>query len=582
MYRQRWLRIKMKTANSGDSMSHVTEISGTSEVVNSCSTSVRSQSTSSGSSSKSRVHGNALDSDTKKLIVDFFERDDNSRMTSGKKQTVTKCKVKKQKRLLCDSMENLHEKFGGEYPANVISYVTFTRHRPFWVVHATGKDRDTCLCQKHENIQLCADKLYQLGVLKFKRIEEVLSQVCCNVDQHRCMLRECDSCYEKVVQFSDQSGVPNDESVVIWSQWTTVNQEYEKDGKTKTTKVTKKLVKRGTLMELKGSFSDSVKTVLAPHVYVIRHQFRTYRHLKQTLDVNEVVIHIDFSENYLCKHGAAVQSAHFGASNEQATLHTGVIYKVDGLQSFATVSDSLRHDAAAVWAYMQPVLKSLKASHPEITDLHFFSDGPTTQYRNKLNFFLLSTVVHELGFESGSWNFFESGHGKGAPDAIGGSLKRKADAVVNAGCDVPNARSLYDVLRKDSLTHLYFIDNSEVQQFDNRCPSSLRPVSGTMKLHQVVTDEPCCIAFRNLSCFCMRPTICSCYDLQRRRLPAAETLTSLATPSGGDPAVAVPAETSASTSPSAADVSVVVHAEIHRVSTRNFFMEAFCFVRLCL
>jgi len=33
MYRQRWLRIKMKTANSGDSMSHVTEISGTSEVV---------------------------------------------------------------------------------------------------------------------------------------------------------------------------------------------------------------------------------------------------------------------------------------------------------------------------------------------------------------------------------------------------------------------------------------------------------------------------------------------------------------------------------------------------------------------
>lgn len=45
----------------------------------------------------------------------------------------------------------------------------------------------------------------------------------------------------------------------------------------------------------------------------------------------------------MCKNSAEIQSAHFGRSNEQATLHTGVIYHVDGLQSFTSISDSLRH-----------------------------------------------------------------------------------------------------------------------------------------------------------------------------------------------------------------------------------------------
>ena len=33
-----------------------------------------------------------------------------------------------------------------------------------------------------------------------------------------------------------------------------------------------------------------------------------------------------------------------------------------------------------------------------------------------------------MGFESETWNFFESGNGKVAPDAVGGSVKWHADA----------------------------------------------------------------------------------------------------------------------------------------------------------
>ncbi|KAL3857184.1 hypothetical protein ACJMK2_011876 [Sinanodonta woodiana] len=53
----------------------------------------------------------------KRLRVDvqqFFERDDNSRITTGVRQTVTKLKDKRQKRLLLDTTENLYEKYRRE------------------------------------------------------------------------------------------------------------------------------------------------------------------------------------------------------------------------------------------------------------------------------------------------------------------------------------------------------------------------------------------------------------------------------------------------------------------------------------
>ena len=46
-----------------------------------------------------------------KIIRDFFERDDVSRLTAGVKQTITRLKVKKQKRIMNDSMKNLYKTF---------------------------------------------------------------------------------------------------------------------------------------------------------------------------------------------------------------------------------------------------------------------------------------------------------------------------------------------------------------------------------------------------------------------------------------------------------------------------------------
>ena len=56
-------------------------------------------------------------------IRSFYERDDVSRVCPGVKDTVTRRGLKKQKRLLNDTIKNLHEKFTQE--GNSVSYSLF-------------------------------------------------------------------------------------------------------------------------------------------------------------------------------------------------------------------------------------------------------------------------------------------------------------------------------------------------------------------------------------------------------------------------------------------------------------------------
>lgn len=81
----------------------------------------------------------------KKKVTSFFLRDDVSQMTTGCKQTVTRLKTKMQKRLLTSTMRNLHGRFLSNNLGQ-ISYTSFCRLKPFWVVTLSTSDCDTCLC----------------------------------------------------------------------------------------------------------------------------------------------------------------------------------------------------------------------------------------------------------------------------------------------------------------------------------------------------------------------------------------------------------------------------------------------------
>lgn len=141
---------------------------------------------------------------------------------------------------------------------------------------------------------------------------------------------------------------------------------------------------------------------------------------------------MDFAKNYTCQSLREVQFAYWNAS--MVTLHPAVAYyrSEDGPlshKSWVFVSDELGHNSVTLFAFLKELIPNPKAMLPKLKHVHFYTDSPTSQYRNKTLFYLLSHHK-ELFDVTASWNYFEAGHGKGPCDGVGGSVKRIADEAV--------------------------------------------------------------------------------------------------------------------------------------------------------
>ena len=208
--------------------------------------------------------------------------------------------------------------------------------------------------------------------------------------------------------------------------------------------------------------------------------------MRQNITHEEIVMHIDFSENFCCKYSSEIQSMHFGASRRQISLHTGVAYIQQEVIPFCSVSDSLKHGPGAIWAHLHPVLIYLQTLKT-FTNIHFISDGPTTQYRNKSNFYLWHHNMHKHGFSKSTWNFIEAAHGKGAADGIGAAIKRNADKEVNLRKkDITDAKAFIEALKTtESRVKLFLIDEESIEAMESKVPNTLQAIPNTMKIHQV-------------------------------------------------------------------------------------------------
>ena len=421
------------------------------------------------------------------LVKEYLERDDNSRVKAGKKATITRRKEKKQLRLLNDSLKNIHAKFLVEEKIK-ISYSKFCALKPFWIVKASEKDRNTCLCKVHENCNYKLERLYKEGKVRSQSAEEVVKEVVCDDESKKCMYRECETCKNKVVEIE---GEGHDQ--VSWFVWKNRKIEREKN-------IGGEIIKTSSVMTVKEKESHTIDTLkdelnkemnrVCRHIFNIRHQYRTLRYLRQELTHEEIIVHIDFSENYNCKYNKEIQSIHFGASQRQISIHTGVAYTAGSCIPFSTVSDNLKHGPSGIWAHLNPILEYLKDT-TQTSIIHFISDGPTTQYRCKNNFYLLSKKVFDLGFKYATWNFMEAGHGKGAPDGIGAAIKRQADEVVNVTQkDITCAADLVQGLTSQkSSIKIVEIPDTAFDEMEKELPQSIKPVPETMKIHQVFQYE---------------------------------------------------------------------------------------------
>lgn len=395
-------------------------------------------------------------------VTEFFIRDDNSRASAGKKEVVSKKGKKEQKRYLLHSIKVLHQKYKSE--GGVASETLFRRHRPFFCVHPRVSSRLTTACKPCANFNLMIKKA------KDHKMVEI--------------------CSDSQVAFKDFT--PGDS--VSWQQWEVVKEERQIKGEKKVVRIPRLVEVSGT----KESLSCAIRSKMdsyAEHREKISTQFKAYRACRERALTQEGVlhVHIDFSENYSSKYDEEIQSVHFGAGRSQITLHTGVIYSAKGTESFASVSDSLEHGPRAISAHLKGVLEAKKPK-----ELHFWSDGPTAQYRNAKNFGYAAAMAKEHGC-SVTWNFLAPGHGKGAADGIGGAIKRNADDAVARGKSVLSAADFIRV-NSGSKVRMWEVTADDISEIPD--PPCLRQkVKATMKQFQLVITNPEAIGFRQRSCF---------------------------------------------------------------------------------
>lgn len=170
---------------------------------------------------------------------------------------------------------------------------------------------------------------------------------------------------------------------VIYYKWKRKEEKYEKDGKMlKAFKNIKEEINEDAKILMAKFEKDSCRcrVTVKKHVFNIKAQFRNFRKCLENLQSDEVVLVVDFSENYSCKYEKEIQGHHFVGSRNQVSFHTIVVYAKSNEQelykthSFCSVSVGNNHLPAAIWSHLDPILQWIKTHQKQVDTVHFFSE----------------------------------------------------------------------------------------------------------------------------------------------------------------------------------------------------------------
>lgn len=245
-----------------------------------------------------------------------------------------------------------------------------------------------------------------------------------------------------------------------------------------------------TVVEFLESLKMELPVVLK-HDFIATAQSSFLKTLKESLNEGELIVTLDFSENYSFFVQDAIQSYHW--DNSQATLHVYVSYykknNVLKTDSFVVISEHLKHSAATVDLYNKKLIEHLKAKLGDfaVKKIFYFSDGAGSQYKNKYNFASLLSHESRYGIKA-EWHFFATSHGKGACDGIGGCVKnaaRTASLQRNSQNQITTPKHLFDwaVLHFKKIT-FDFCTNAECQDHEKWYQSEYKDCKTIPKTRQ--------------------------------------------------------------------------------------------------
>ena len=162
------------------------------------------------------------------------------------------------------------------------------------------------------------------------------------------------------------------------------------------------------------------------------------------------------------------------------------------------------HDASMVFAMLKRIVTAAKVLLPNLQFVHYLSDSPSSQYRNRHIIRVISDHKSIFGVDC-TWTWFESGHRKGPCDGVGGTAKRNADmAVKRLDANISNAHSFAEWGNQSGGKLEYEVVNGaeydaakvELNQMEAKV------VAGSQSFHAAIPVGNGDVLFRNTSCFC--------------------------------------------------------------------------------
>ena len=137
-------------------------------------------------------------------------------------------------------------------------------------------------------------------------------------------------------------------------------------------------------------------------LFIAKAQGSYLKQQKENLGENDVIVLVDFAENYKFLVQDEIQGYHWNKT--QCTLHPVVVYsKKDGVlveRSLCFISDDLNHDVDMVYKILKETVSYiLDHVNEECKLVHYYSDGCAGQYKNCTNFLNLCCLKEDFGID---------------------------------------------------------------------------------------------------------------------------------------------------------------------------------------
>ena len=505
-----------------------------------------------------KTRGDAISEDVKQLAFNFWTHE-ASRPTGDRKDIVRQRTGKKQyvehvKHVLEKTQTEAYLEFKALNPEVKLKQRKFEALKPFFVRAAKERDRRSCLCRKHVEIQIVFKDCMKFRKAAVKKngnpdsvqipttLTEAVNLTLCQKPEGseyhkiKCLNRDCNLCGVQKFQMLPEELSDETDEVVIWRHYAYVGTgKFLSNGQEK--KKIALITKQTPPRHLFNYFLDLLKDY-PYHSFMAKWQRDQMDNLIEHLPINDVLCVHDYSEGYSCRQQDELQSEYFDVA--KVSLHITILYRhavesMDGRASteedphivkehLFVISDDDVQDYHAVHKAQELVKGYLEDTvKMDIHKMHEFTDGCAAQYKSRNCVGDLSCSLADFGFLV-QRSFFETSHAKGEQDAAGANVKQKVSqavlrktAFIRSGKDMteflnstftsPTATTFASRQKAVGLERrvFFYVPTEGAEAIARKRPGrTFKELKGIRKLHCVkTTAEQGKVFVRSRTCYCI-------------------------------------------------------------------------------